>query len=51
MGMLGAPMDVKRPLLARKSQGSKREAILRMIQVIPAEVESQTMKRSDTLFA
>jgi hypothetical protein len=47
MGMLGTPMDVKRPLLALKIHGSRCVATCRIIHVIPAEVEIQRTKRSD----
>ena len=42
-------MEVKRPLLARKSQGSRCDAMCRMTQVTTDEVDNQTTKRSDIL--
>jgi len=48
MGMLGAPIDVKRPLVALKSHGSNREAMFRMIHVTTRFVVIQTLKPSLT---
>ena len=49
MGMLGAPIEVKRPLVALKSHGSRREATCRMTHVTTGFVVIQTLKSSLTV--
>ncbi len=47
MGMAGGPIEVKRPLVALKINGSRGEATCLISHVATGLVESQMMKRSD----
>jgi hypothetical protein len=49
--MVGMPIEVRRPLVALKISGSRRDATCVISQVARGLVESQTMKRSDIVTA